>query len=98
MLGGLQPVGLEMASFSIKSTPTEGAFSEAKGQSGESRRSVKPWSEINPQGSQAHDTGAQGESTSHQKIQFNHIESLQLNQKPVSVSVSDSDHFPLFVH
>lgn len=63
-LGGLQLIGPKTASFPISNTP-EGAFSGAKGQSAEARRSAKPWPEINHQCSQAHDCGAQGESTSH---------------------------------
>lgn len=49
--------------------PSGGAFSGAKGQSGESNRSVKPPSEINLWSSQPRDTVAQEVSTSHRQIQ-----------------------------
>lgn len=42
-----------MSSYSISPSRPGGAFSGVRGQSGESRRSVKPRSEINPQGSHA---------------------------------------------
>lgn len=73
-----------MASFPISPSLPEGAFSGAKGQSGESGGSAMPWSEINPRSSGAHDSGAQGESTSHRQIQFN--QGFSERPKPVNIT------------
>lgn len=70
-LEGLQPAGLEMASFPTSSTPLGKPLesSRAKGQSADSKRSVKPPSEINLWNSQARGTVAQDDSSSHRQIQ-----------------------------
>ena len=43
-----------------------------------------PWTEINPRSPGAHDSGAQGESTSHQQIQFN--QGFSEGPRPVNIT------------
>lgn len=97
-MGVLQPIGLKMASFPIRPSPPEGAFSGAKGQSGESRRSVKPPSKINPQSSRAHDCWARGNQLPINKSIWTRESLLHKVQMPVNINYLKKDTWLIILH